>query len=215
LARDPGNVDALVGTAFVDFVRGNSYSADHPPTLFAAAESNLTKALLLAPEHAVAHLCLGRVQIHTNRAAQGIAECEQALVLDRNLASAHAVIGVAKYLLGRGEETENHINEALRLSPRDTNAYLWLMIAGIAKALIGSHEKAIALLRRSIEENRSFSLVHFWLAATLAYLGRHNEARAATQAGLALNPTFTVARARAYVASDNPIYKMLCSAETP
>ena len=58
-------------------------------------------------------------------------------------------------LLGRGEETENHINEALRLSPRDTNAYLWLMIAGIAKALVGSDEKAVALLRQGLRRARS------------------------------------------------------------
>ena len=31
-------------------------------------------------------LALGCVQIYTNRAAQGIAECERALALDRNLA---------------------------------------------------------------------------------------------------------------------------------
>jgi hypothetical protein len=33
--------------------------------------------------------------MHSNRAAQGIAEFEQALALDRNLAAAHAYIGVA------------------------------------------------------------------------------------------------------------------------
>ena len=66
----------------------------------------MTKALSLAPNHALAHYLLGLVQIHTNRAAQGIAECEQALTLDRNLADAHALIGLAKYFSGRGEETE-------------------------------------------------------------------------------------------------------------
>ena len=64
----------------------------------------------------------------TNRAAQGIAECERALALDRNLADAHAFIGLAKYLLGRGAETEAHINEALRLSPRDIVAYRWMTV---------------------------------------------------------------------------------------
>jgi hypothetical protein len=33
-----------------------------------------------------------------------------------NLANAHGLIGLAKYFLGRGEETEAHIHEALRLS---------------------------------------------------------------------------------------------------
>jgi hypothetical protein len=46
---------------------------------------------------------------------------EQALALDRNLAEAHALVGVAKLFLG--EETEPHIQEALRLSPRDIFAH--------------------------------------------------------------------------------------------
>ena len=84
----------------------------------------------------------------TNRAAQGIAECEQALVLDRNLANAHAYIGRAKYLLGRGEETEAHVQEALRLSPRDTEAFVWMMFAGFAKLQLGADEEAVARFRQ-------------------------------------------------------------------
>ena len=37
---------------------------------------------------------LGIVEILTKRAAEGIAECEHALALDRNLASAHAMYRV-------------------------------------------------------------------------------------------------------------------------
>jgi Flp pilus assembly protein TadD len=80
---------------------------------------------------------LGLVQTNTNRAPQGIAECERALALDRNLARAHAALGFAKYNLGRAEETEAHINEAFRLSPRDTDAHVWLLVAGVAKFFVG------------------------------------------------------------------------------
>jgi tetratricopeptide (TPR) repeat protein len=187
-------------------VRANTFLTDDRAALLAAAEATLTKVLSLAPEHAWAHLCLGSVQIHTNRVAQGIAESERALALDRNLAGGHAVIGNAKVYIGRGEETEAHINEALRLSPRDTGAYVWMFIAGMAKLVVSSDEEAVALLRRSIETNRNYPPAHFWLAAALAHLGRLNEARAATQAGLALNPTFTVSRQRASAPSDNPTY---------
>ena len=70
---------------------------------------------------------------------EGIAECEHALALDRNLANAHAFIGFGKIFVGRAEETEAHIAEALRLSPRDTMAYtLDDLIAGIAKNHLGS-----------------------------------------------------------------------------
>jgi hypothetical protein len=63
---------------------------------------------------------LGYVDILTKRAVEGIAECEHAPALDRNLAHAHSVIGAGKIYIGRAEETEAHIGEALRLSPRDT-----------------------------------------------------------------------------------------------
>ena len=79
------------------------------------------------------YLYLGLVHIWTKRAAEGIAECEHALELDRNLAEAHSAIGLGKIFVGRAEETEAHIAEALRLSPRDTVAYLWMTNVGIAK----------------------------------------------------------------------------------
>ena len=86
----------------------------------AAAEAKVTKALSLVPDHARGHMTLGFVEILTKRAAEGIAECEHALELDRNLANAHSSIGLGKISIGRAEETEAHVAEALRLSPRDT-----------------------------------------------------------------------------------------------
>ena len=47
-----------------------------------------------------------------------------------------------------------------------------------------------------IEANRNLPLTYFQLAAALAQLGRLNEARSADKAGLALNPAFTISRAR-------------------
>ena len=85
---------------------------------------------------------LGFAEIYTERAAEGIAECEHALALDRNLAFAHAYIGLGKVFLGRAEETEAHIAEALRLSPRDTMANVWMTFAGAAKRHLGIWEEA-------------------------------------------------------------------------
>jgi TolB-like protein len=122
LALEPGNVEALVGTALVNFAIGAGFFTDDQAEYLTAAEAAVTKALCLAPNRPLAHLVLGLVQTFTNRAAQGIAECERALALDRNLANAHANIGTAKLYLGRGGETEAHIEQALRLSPRDTTS---------------------------------------------------------------------------------------------
>jgi TolB-like protein/class 3 adenylate cyclase/Tfp pilus assembly protein PilF len=204
LALDPGNIDALVGLADVDQIVVGGYMTDNRAPHLAAAEAALINALSLAPNHALAHLTLGKVQIFTYRAAQGIAEFEQALALDRNLANAHALIGFAKYFLGRGEETEAHICEALRLSPRDIFAFRWMMWVGLAKVQLVSYAEAVAWYRRGIDANRNFPLAHFHLAAALAQLGLLDEARAAAQAGLTLDPSFTVRRFRAAGFSDNP-----------
>ena len=135
--------------------------------------------------------------MHTNRASEGVRQCERALDLNRNPASAHAQIGDGKRHLGQAEDTEAHIEEAMRLSPRDTHVYLWCMFAGLAKISLGKDEEAVAWMRRSIEANRNYPGAHFLLAATLARLGRLAEAQSEVQAGLAINPACTISRFRA------------------
>jgi tetratricopeptide (TPR) repeat protein len=208
LAADPGNVDALVGSAWTDLRAGGFGSVADPTALLAAAEAKLTKALSSVPDHARAHMLLGQVDISTKRAVQGIAECEHALALDRNLAHAHATIGYAKRFIGRAEETEAHVAEALHLSPRDTLAYVWMFLAGIASTQLGRLEQAIPWFRHSIEANRNFTHTHFDLAAVLAQLGRLEEARSAVKTGLALDPAYAISRLRANLAgmSDDPTF---------
>ena len=206
LALDPGNIEALVGTASVDYASVSAFLTDDRAARAAAAEAALTKVLSLAPNHAYAQYRLGGVYIYTNRAAEGIARCEHALAVDRNLASADALIGIAKVFIGRAEETESHVLEALRLSPRDTNAYTWMTFAGVAKLYLGRDEEAAVWLLRSIDANRNLPSTHFFLAATLARLGQLDKARAAATAGLALNPGFTIRRFRASAACDNQTY---------
>ena len=206
LTLDPGDVEALIGSASLDVDMAATYSADDRLERLASAETALTEALSLAPDHAWAHVAMGVVQIYTNRPAQGIAECEHALALDPNLAEAHAMIGIAKFVIGRFEETETHIQEAMRFSPRDKRLSAWLVIAGIAKLYLGSDEKAVTCLRRSIEVNRNHPAAHYFLAGALALLGRLEEARYAVQAAQTLHSDFTLSRFRAGAASDNPRY---------
>ena len=137
-----------------------------------------------------------------------MAECEHALALDRNLASAHALIGFGKALIGHAEETEFHVGEALRLSPRDKAAYIWMGVAGAAKSCLGDWAQTVVRFRRAIEANRNYPDAYFLLAAATAWLGRLDEAHSAVKAGLALNPAYTMCRARdtRTARSDNPKY---------
>jgi len=206
LKLDPGQVESLVAIAAVDSSVGANFMVDDRDARLAAAEATVTKALTMSPRHARGHLVLGSVLNVTKRAAQGVRECELSLALDQNSADAHGLIGLAKVFLGRGAETEAHIQEAFRLSPRDIFAFRWLHYVGMARQTLGDDAGAVAWLRRSLEANRNYPLAHFQLAAALAQLGSLEEARAAVQAGLTLNPAFTLRRTRGRM-SDDPTYR--------
>jgi tetratricopeptide (TPR) repeat protein len=185
---------------------GSAFMADDGAVHFDAAEAALHRVLSVAPNHPRAHMLLGAVQLQTNRVAKGIAECQQALALDRNLADAHGFIGLGKYELGRGEDVEGHIQEALRLSPRDTRAYLWFMFVGMGKLTTNADLEALDWFRRSLEANRNHALSHFHFAAAQALVGDLREARSTVEAGLALDRSFTVRRYRINAKGDNPAY---------
>ena len=151
-------------------------------------------------------MLLGAVQVQTSRVANGIAECQLSLALDRNLADAHGFIGLGKHLRGHGEEVEAHIQEALRLSPRDTRAFLWFMFVGMGKLSINADLEAVDWFRRSLEANRNHALSHFHFATALALVRDFKEARAIAEAGLELDPSFTIRRYRMNAKGDNPTY---------
>jgi TolB-like protein/class 3 adenylate cyclase/Flp pilus assembly protein TadD len=206
LALDPNNSDAMVGSGQAEAVKGAAFLTEDRIERLAAAETKLNKALSLAPNNAWAHYWMGVVYVRANNAGRGVAEFERALALDPNLAAAHGETGKAKINLGRAEETEAHEREALRLSPRDYFTFIWMLHAGHAKQCLGADEPAVEWFHRSIESNPNLPFAHFFLAASLANIGRLADARSASRAGLLLNPTFTIHLFRTGAESDNPVY---------
>jgi TolB-like protein/class 3 adenylate cyclase len=206
LALDQGNIQASFGKATLDFQVAVSFQVDDRAALLASAEKTFKKVLALEPGFARAHMMLGLVQMTTNRPLLSIAALERALALDRNLATAHAALGQAKSFIDRAEETEAHVQEALRLSPRDRLAFLWFFYVAAAKSQLDAHEEALVWCRRSIEANRNYPSAHFLLGAILERLGRKDEARASIETALALAPSFTIRRFKAGMPSDHPSF---------
>ena len=179
-----------------------------PMAAFAAAEAKLTKALSSVPDHARGHMWLGFVEISPSALRRASPNVNMRWRWIEISPTPMPCIGFGKIFIGRAEETEAHVAEALRLSPRDTLAYVWMTYAGVAKSHLGSYEQAVAWFRRAIEANRNYPHAYFQLAAALAQLGRLDEAHSAVKAGLALNPAFAISRARAAwtAMSDDPTY---------
>jgi tetratricopeptide (TPR) repeat protein len=114
--------------------------------------------------------------------------------------------GFAQIFVGRPEETEDYIKQAMRLSPRDPSLFAWKCLVAAAKLHLGAYEEATTWAGQSVTAYPNFAIARFFFAAALAQLGRIVEARGEAEAGLALNPGFTIRHFREQPDCDNPIY---------
>ena len=206
LALNPDNLSALTAKLHVDLTFVAQYMVDDRAERLAAIEATVIKLLGQAPNKPALHFLMCQVQIQTNRSAEGIAECQRALALNPILANVHAQIGIASLVNGHPEETESHVREAMDASPRDITMFIWIADIAVAKLYSGADEEAVAGLRQTLDFYRNYAIAHFYLSAALELLGRHDDAQEEVQAGLALNPQFTIHRFRAGAQSDNPIF---------
>ena len=206
LRLDDRNVEALVGLAFYHVNDVRTFASTNRDEQLRIAETAITEALTLAPGNALAHFVRANVLHISGATERSLRELEFAITLDRNLAWAHADAGFMKVLLGRAEEAEADVANAIRLSPRDPWLDRWHSLLGIADLFLGRLESALDRLRKSVEMNPNVALTQFFLAAASALSGRAAEAREARNAGLRLDPNFTVARFRNERRSENPTF---------
>jgi TolB-like protein len=146
------------------------------------------KAVALDPNDAGCHWVLGNVLTYERRFAEADREFARAIELDPNDAEIWVTLSDAAVLAGRIEESLEHIQKAFRLNPFPGGLYyLTLAVAQYANRDYGA---AVESLRRE-ETSRSTSGRRF-LAASLAQLGRLDEARAEVELYLLTNPNFTI-----------------------
>jgi len=78
---------------------------------------------------------------------------------------------------------------------------------GFAKLHLGDDADAVEWLRRCLNAYPNYPHVRFLLAAAFGHLGELDEARAAVKEGLALDPTFTIRRLKAFPICGNSTFR--------
>jgi adenylate cyclase len=158
----------------------------------AAAIRHAHTAVALGPDDAPAlvygGIAIGLVE-HDRAVAREVLEA--ALAVSPSTAWAYLW---GALILGWGGEAERAIEwgeRGIRLSPLDP----WITAAlhGICMGhfLRGRYEEAAMAVRRAIRSKPGFSISHMFLAAALAKLGRMDEAKAAGERVLQLQPNFS------------------------
>ncbi len=108
-----------------------------------------------------------------------ISKAEEALDLNPNSAIAHYVLGFFLGCAGRPEEAIPHINDAMRLSPRDIFITGFFTAGSAFQFLAGHYEKALEWSRRASECPNPRPEPFRFIVAALVKLGRRKEAEAA------------------------------------
>jgi TolB-like protein/cytochrome c-type biogenesis protein CcmH/NrfG len=145
------------------------------------------KAVAIDPNDAGCRWILAYLLAYERSFAEADAEFAKAIELDPNEADTWAALSDIAVLAGRVEEGLEHIRKAFRLNPFPASWYY--LTLGQAQYAAGEYEAAVETLRRD-ETYRTSS--RRFLAASLAQLGRLDEARAEVELFLVGNPHFTI-----------------------
>jgi TolB-like protein len=144
------------------------------------------RAVSLDPENANGHAILGEVLVHDGKLEAGAAELAIALKINPNLADAWMYLAEMKVFAGSPVEGIDHGQKAFHLNPYPPGWYYWLL--GLNEYAAGRYEDAVeTLLHKSTHRSGSQRI----LAASLAQLGRMEEAKIEAAQFLAAHPHFS------------------------
>lgn len=147
------------------------------------------KAVAIDPNDAGCRWVLANLLAYERRFDEADAEFARAIALDPNEADTFATLSDILVLAGRIEEGLEQIRKAFRLNPYPASWYY--LTLGQAQYAAGAYEAAVETLTRD-ETYRTGS--RRFLAASLAQLGRLDEARAEVELFLVANPHFSTSQ---------------------
>ncbi len=158
----------------------------------AAALSHFEKAVQWDPNSAPLHHELAVLYSMLNRPGDALKELQEAIRLEPNQAEFHYKLALGWNELGNLQETVLALENAVRLDPRHARAWYNL---GLARNSLGQTTAAIDALLRGETANPNDPRIPYARATILAQLNRREEARAAAERALALEPGYAAARA--------------------
>jgi adenylate cyclase len=202
LALDPNFVLPYVHLALghvQDYV--NRWSAD-PERSLALAGELADRAAGLDPAEPQARFALAIVHIWQRRLEESIADARRAIALDPNFADAYGTLGNALHYAGRAAESLEQYAQMARLNPHYPPIFLFFMAQD--HFALGHYQEAARLLERRLARQPESDISRVLLAACYGWLGRADEARAAWEEALRINPDYSLEHRRRILPYQDP-----------
>ena len=185
IALDPNYARAYALLAFTHLNDFKFFHPARPQEVYQKALDLASKAVALDPSLGDGRRVLGNTLLYGRKHDKALAQYEEGLKANPNEADFLAMSAEVYDLIGQPEEAIKRIKQAMRLNPYYPNWYLWIL--GLAQYVARDYEGAIETLRQM----SPMGYGRRNLAASLAYLGRMEEARAEAEKFLKDDPSFS------------------------
>ncbi len=161
------------------------------------------RAVALGASDNAAHHALGHAYAMSGRTGRMIGAFTRGVELNPSDAMANNCLGAHLGQVGKTDEAVEHLNRALALSPQDPRAGTFLFNLASAHFAAGNYEAALERAEASLARMPSANAYQV-AAASLAHLGRLDEARDALGELVRLRPDGTPEAIRHYYAVAKP-----------
>jgi adenylate cyclase len=201
---DPSSARAWYGLAETHYLDILSQWTASPAKSLGELERAARACMSLESECWECNLALSHLYHLRGQPKEQVAALERAVSLNPNGALTHGSLGWAFALGGRPDEAIAHLEKALRLDPRSPFKWAWLDCMSWAHFHAGRYQAAIDWAERSIQIKLENEQPYRTLAASYAQLGRLDEARAALEEELRLEPDLTLEKVRSQNRTTDP-----------
>ena len=208
LAADPNNVDLQTALA-AQLLRGIQtawYRGDQAKEAEHKAEALLARAVQAEPNYVPVLEDNCRFLETTNRFIDSLVACAKALKFDPWDGLVLFQMGMSQLQLGRFDDALATFQQADRFDTPQVSRWTWLLGAGLTYVIMDRSEDAVPWLQRSLAVTPGTGRTHFVLAAAYERLGRHEEAKAAIEAGMKLRPGSNVGNVSLPMENASPLY---------
>jgi TolB-like protein/Flp pilus assembly protein TadD len=131
-----------------------------------------------------------------------VQEASTAIELDPNFSPGFSLLGLALHYAGRSEEALGMLERAMELDPYYPDTYLHFVAQ--SQFALAHYADAEAALKRRLVRNPDTDISRVLLAACYGHLGRKDEARAAWEETLRVNPEYSLEHRRRVLPYKDP-----------
>ena len=141
------------------------------------AHSIAKHAVALDDRNEYAHWTLGVIELWMGNHESARGDLERAIELNPNCSLAYGSLGTVLSFAGESDESIRNNEIAIRSNPRDLSIFFRFSAIAVAHFVAGRYEEAVKWARKSVQRKVNWHVGHAALVASLAHLGRIEEAK--------------------------------------